>query len=81
MTRNMTIPLDAQSERFVDAQIRTGRYGSAADVVRAGLRLLEHHEAEAGAVRAALLEGEASGISTRSVSQILATIEDLRQPT
>jgi antitoxin ParD1/3/4 len=49
---------------FVDDQIAKGRYASASDVVRAGLRLLEDQEARLSALRAALVEGETSGTST-----------------
>jgi antitoxin ParD1/3/4 len=48
---------------FIDAQVQAGRYGSASDVVRAGLRLLEEHEAKVQALQAALVAGEESGPS------------------
>ncbi|GGA82367.1 hypothetical protein GCM10011491_07220 [Brucella endophytica] len=43
----------------------TGNYGSASDVVRAGLRLLEEQEAKLKALEAALKEGEESGPATK----------------
>ena len=47
---------------FVDRQVAGGRYGSASDVVRAGLRLLEEHEAKLRRPSAPrLAEGEGSG--------------------
>lgn len=49
---------------FIEAQVSSGRYGSASDVVRAGLRLLEENEAKREALVAALTEGEQSGLST-----------------
>ncbi len=61
MARNTSISLGDHFAAFVDQQVRGGRYGSASDVVRAGLRLLEEHEASMAALRAALAEGEASG--------------------
>ena len=38
------IALDPHFEEFVNAQIASGRYSNASDVVRAGLRLLEDEQ-------------------------------------
>ena len=61
MSRNTSVSLGDHFARFIDAQVDGGRYGSASDVVRAGLRLLEEREAKLDALRSALSEGEASG--------------------
>lgn len=46
---------------FIDAQVKGGHYGSASDMVRAGLRLLEEHETRVKALQDALIAGEDSG--------------------
>ena len=61
MARNTSVSLGDHLTTFIDAQVRAGRYGSASDVVRAGLRLLQEHEARVRALEAALIEGEESG--------------------
>jgi antitoxin ParD1/3/4 len=61
MGKNTSISLSDHFVAFIDTEVEKGRYGSASDVVRAGLRLLEEHEARLSALRAALDEGEASG--------------------
>lgn len=61
MSRNTSVSLGEHFATFVDRQVEAGRYSSASDVVRAGLRLLEEHEARLEALRSALAEGEASG--------------------
>jgi antitoxin ParD1/3/4 len=61
MAKNTSISLGDHFATFVDSQVSSGRFGSASEVVRAGLRLLEEHDLKLGALRDALTEGEASG--------------------
>lgn len=61
MPRNTSVSLGDHFARFIDERLDTGRYSSASDVVRAGLRLLEEHEAKVDQLRTALIEGEQSG--------------------
>lgn len=63
MTKNTSFSLGEHFTAFIDAEIATGRYASASDVVRASLRLLEEREAQLTALRRALMEGEESGPS------------------
>jgi len=61
MARNTSISLGEHFADFVDQQVESGRYGSASDVVHAGLKLLEDHEGRVKALQDALIEGEQSG--------------------
>jgi antitoxin ParD1/3/4 len=61
MARNTSVSLGDHFAAFIDEQVRSGRYATASDVVRAGLRLLEIHEIRVEALRAALVAGEDSG--------------------
>jgi len=63
MAKNTPISLGDHFSAFVDRQVSQGRHGSASEVVRAGLRLLEEQETKLAALRAALVEGERSGPS------------------
>ena len=42
----MNVSLTPELERFVEKKVQTGRYQSASEVIRAGLRLLEEREDE-----------------------------------
>jgi antitoxin ParD1/3/4 len=64
MSEDPTIGLGDHFDEFIERQVAQGRYESTTDVLRAGLRLLEEHEAKLEALRAALVEGEQSGPST-----------------
>lgn len=61
MVEKTRILLGDHFKAFVDREVRSGRYGSASEVVRASLRLLEEREQELEVLRQALIEGEASG--------------------
>ena len=60
MVKNTSIVLGDHFEQFINSQISSGRYGSASEVIRASLRLLEEHERRIGTLRDALIEGERS---------------------
>ena len=62
--KNTSVSLGEHYTEFVNAQVQTGRYGSASEVLRAGLRLLEEREIKMRALQAALIAGEESGTPT-----------------
>lgn len=62
MSTNTSISLDDHFSNFLSRSVASGRYRSASEVVRAGLRLLEDEEARMSALRAALVAGEKSGV-------------------
>ena len=68
-TRN--VDLTDELERFVLAKVQSGRFENASEVVRAALRTFEReeqqHEAKLTALRAAIDEGDASGIAEGNV--------------
>jgi antitoxin ParD1/3/4 len=61
MSKNTSVNLGDHFAEFIEDQVKSGRFGSPSDVVRAGLRLLEEREARLSALQAALIEGERSG--------------------
>ena len=62
MGKNTSISLGDHFENFIQNEISTGRYSSASEVVRTALRLLETEKEKIQVLRAALEEGERSGL-------------------
>ncbi|MCM2476835.1 type II toxin-antitoxin system ParD family antitoxin [Rhizobium sp. CG5] len=62
---------------FIDAQVESGRFKSAEDVVEAGLRLLRDEEARVEWLRNALIEGETSGPAEPfDPEELMATVRE-----
>jgi antitoxin ParD1/3/4 len=61
MARNTSVALGDHFVKLIEDQVASGRYASASEVVRAGLRLLEEREARLEELRAELRKGEESG--------------------
>ena len=61
MRQNTSVALGQHFVSFIDNQVQGGRYSTASDVVRAGLRLLEEHETKVKALQDALRAGLESG--------------------
>jgi antitoxin ParD1/3/4 len=64
VTRNTSVSIGKDQDKFIRAQVKKGRFGSASEAVRAGLRLLEEQELKIENLRKALIEGEDSGTPT-----------------
>ena len=62
--KNTSFSLDTHFNKFIEGEVASGRYGSASEVVRAALRLLEYRETRLHALRQALISGENSGEAT-----------------
>lgn len=64
-TRNVN--LTPQLDQFIMRRVKSGRYENASEVVRTALRSLEREEredqAKLAALRAAIAEGDASGVA------------------
>ncbi len=61
MSKNTSILLGEYFDNFISKQIKTGRFSSASEVVRAALRLFEHEETKKNALIDELKKGEKSG--------------------
>ncbi len=61
-TLNISMPKTMRE--WIDAQIKAGEYANASDYIR---DLIRHDQRQRDTLRLALIEGEKSGVSDRSV--------------
>jgi len=75
MQKNTSVSLGPHYEKFIANQVSQGRFGSASEAIRAGLRLLEERETKLSLLRRALIEGEESGTSDYSLKTLIDEID------
>ena len=77
----LTISMPDQMNDWVEAQISAGRYGNVSEYFRDLVRRdQERREAAIGELRAMLDRAEASGISERSVGEVLQAVGTSHTP-
>jgi antitoxin ParD1/3/4 len=60
MAKNTSILLGEHFEKFITNEVSSGKYGSASEVVRTALRMLESEEERKSVLLKALVRGERS---------------------
>ncbi len=76
MSKNTSITLGDHFDAFITEQLKSGRYSSTSEVVRAGLRMLEDTETKLGNLRNMLIEGENSGFSDYSYKGLISELDN-----
>ena len=61
MAKNTSVTLGKHFEQIIENSIRSGRYSSASEVIRAGLRMIDERERKIKLLRQAIEAGERSG--------------------
>ena len=61
MSKNTSVTLGKHFEQIIERSIKSGRYASASEVIRAGLRLVDEREQKIKLLREAIEAGERSG--------------------
>ncbi len=80
MAKNTSITLGDHFDSFIANQIQSGRYGSASEVIRSALRLLETQETKLNTLRQLLVAGEESGVSDYDLDDLITELDgDLKE--
>ena len=75
MAKNTSITLGDHFDGFIASQIQTGRYGSASEVIRTALRLLETQETKLNTLRQLLVAGEESGEAEYDLENLISELD------
>lgn len=76
MRKNTSMTLGEHFDGFIAQQVNEGRFASASEVVRAGLRLLEDNEKKIAVLRNLLEEGERSGTAEYDYQTLMQELDD-----
>ncbi|MCY4443054.1 MAG: type II toxin-antitoxin system ParD family antitoxin [Deltaproteobacteria bacterium] len=69
-----TVSLTHKNEAWINERIRSGDFGNASEYIRDLIRRDEERQTRIDVIRAALIEGEQSGISGRTPEEIMAAV-------
>lgn len=61
MAKNTSILLGEHFESFINQQVKSGKFSSASEVIRAALRVFEYEDVKRSELISALKRGEESG--------------------
>ncbi|MGO3847810.1 MAG: type II toxin-antitoxin system ParD family antitoxin [Pseudoalteromonas prydzensis] len=75
MAKNTSVTLGDHFDNFINQQLKSGRYGSASEVIRAGLRALEDQEIKMMNLRNMLIDGENSGVADYSYDSLISELD------
>lgn len=75
MAKNTSITLGDHFDGFIASQIQTDRYGSASEVIRSALRLLETQETKLNTLRQLLVAGEESGEAEYDLERLISELD------
>ena len=76
LMKNTSVTLGDHFDEFIAEQLADGRYRSASEILREGLRLLEVRETKLKALRAALKKGESSGFADFSFEDLEQSLDE-----
>lgn len=71
-----TITVTEQQNAWIKSQIESGQYGNDSEYLRELVRLDQAYKTKVLALRTALIEGENSGISQRTMADILSDAKE-----